>query len=86
MDFSWRLADLGYRIRRVPDAIIRHDYGTPRRQRRRSYVYGKARARLYRKHRSRRRNVLRNDPLVVVYPLFLLGLPLTLVFPLYPCC
>jgi hypothetical protein len=28
--------------------------------------------------------VLRNDPMVVVYPLFLLGLPLTLVFPIYP--
>jgi GT2 family glycosyltransferase len=84
VDFSWRLNDRGYRIRRVPDAIIQHDYGSPRRQRRRSYVYGKARARLYRKHRSRRRQVLRNDPMVVVYPLFLLGLPLTLVFPLYP--
>jgi glycosyltransferase involved in cell wall biosynthesis len=80
VDFSWRLADLGYRIRCVPDAILAHDYGTPRRQRRRAYVYGKARARLYRKHRSRRRDVLRNDPLVVVYPLFLIGLPITLVF------
>src|SRR5579875_466916 len=84
VDFSWRFNDMGYRIRCVPDAIIRHDYGSPRRQRRRSYVYGKARARLYRKHRARRRQVLRNDPMVVVYPLFLLGLPLTLVFPLYP--
>ncbi len=84
VDFSWRLNDMGYRIRCVPDAIIRHDYGSPRRQRRRSYVYGKARARLYRKHRARRRQVLRDDPMVVVYPLFLLGLPLTLVFPLYP--
>lgn len=84
VDFTWRLNDMGYRIRCVPDAIIRHDYGSPRRQRRRSYVYGKARARLYRKHRARRRQVLRNDPMVVVYPLFLLGLPLTLVFPLYP--
>ena len=28
--------------------------------------------------------MLRDDPIVVVYPLFLLGLPLTLVFPLYP--
>ena len=46
-------------------------------------MYGKARARLYRKHRSRRRDVLRNDPMVVVYPLFLIGLPLTLIFPLY---
>jgi glycosyltransferase involved in cell wall biosynthesis len=84
VDFSWRLNDIGYRIRCVPDAIIQHDYGTPRRQRRRSYVYGKARVRLYRKHRARRSQMLRNDPMMIVYPLFLLGLPLTLVFPLYP--
>jgi cellulose synthase/poly-beta-1,6-N-acetylglucosamine synthase-like glycosyltransferase len=84
VDFTWRLNDMGYRIRRVPDAIIQHDYGTARRQRQRSYVYGKARARLYRKHRNRRRYVLRDDPIAVVYPLFLLALPLTLVFPPYP--
>jgi glycosyltransferase involved in cell wall biosynthesis len=83
VDFTWRLNDMGYRIRRVPDAIIQHDYGTPQRQRRRSYMYGKARARLYVKHRARRRNVLRDDPIAVVYPLFLIGLPLTLVFPPY---
>jgi hypothetical protein len=29
-------------------------------------------------------SILRNDPIAVVYPLFLLGLPLTFVFPLYP--
>jgi GT2 family glycosyltransferase len=84
VDFSWRLVDAGYRIMSVPDAVIRHDWGTWRRQLRRSYRYGHARARLYRKHRSRLRHVLRTDPMVVVYPVFLLGLPLTLVFPLYP--
>jgi glycosyltransferase involved in cell wall biosynthesis len=84
IDFTWRLVDAGYRLRSVPDAIIYHDYGKWRRQLRRSYVYGKARARLYRKHRARLRHVLRKDPMVVVYPAFLLGLPLTLIFPLYP--
>jgi glycosyltransferase involved in cell wall biosynthesis len=84
VDFSWRLTDAGYRIRAVPDAIIRHDWGTSRRQLRRSYFYGKARVRLYQKHRARLRSVLRNDPTAVVYPVFLLGLPLTLIFPLYP--
>lgn len=84
VDFTWRLNDAGYKVLYVPDAAIQHDYGTSRRQRRRSYIYGKARARLYRKHRARRKDMLRNDPMVVAYPLFLLGLPLTLVFPLYP--
>ena len=60
-------------------------WGTRRRQLRRSYVYGKARARLYRKHRRGLMHVLRRDPMVVVYPVFLLGLPLTLpCFRLYP--
>jgi GT2 family glycosyltransferase len=84
IDFSWRLRDAGYRIKAVPDAGIRTDWGTWRRQLRRAYAYGKARTRLYRKHRSRRRRVLRDDPMVVVYPVFLLGLPLTFIFPLYP--
>lgn len=84
IDFSWRVTDAGYRIRGVPDAISRHDTGTLRRQLRRSYVYGKARVRLYRKHRARLRHVLREDFIVVAYPVFLLGLPLTLICPFYP--
>jgi cellulose synthase/poly-beta-1,6-N-acetylglucosamine synthase-like glycosyltransferase len=83
-DFCWRLTDAGYLIRSVPEAVVRHDYGTWWRQLRRSYVYGMARARLYRKHKQRFRYVLRDDPVMVVYPLFLLGLPLTLIFPFYP--
>jgi glycosyltransferase involved in cell wall biosynthesis len=83
VDFSWRVVDAGYRIRSVPGAVVRHDWGTSRRQLRRSYVYGRARARLYRKHPGRLRHVLRRDPMVIVYPAFLLGLPLTFVFPGY---
>jgi glycosyltransferase involved in cell wall biosynthesis len=83
-DFTWRLADAGYRIRCVPDAVIRNDYGTWRRQLRRSYTYGKARVRLYAKHPSRLKAALRDDPAIVAYPVFLLGLPLTLIFPFYP--
>jgi cellulose synthase/poly-beta-1,6-N-acetylglucosamine synthase-like glycosyltransferase len=84
IDFTWRLIDAGYRIRSVPSAIVRHDWGGWRRQLRRSYVYGKARMRLYRKHRTRLRHVLRDDAVLVVYPIFILGLPLTLFFPFYP--
>jgi glycosyltransferase involved in cell wall biosynthesis len=84
VDFSWRLTDAGFRIRSAPDALVTHHWGDRRRQVRRSYAYGKARARLYRKHRARRRQLLRRDPMVVVYPMFLLGLPVTLIFPPYP--
>jgi GT2 family glycosyltransferase len=85
IDFTWRLVDSGYRIRSVPEAVvIRQDLGSWRRQLRRSYTYGRARARLYGKHRARARRIFRTDPTVVVYPAFLLGLPLTMLFPLYP--
>ncbi|WP_327586431.1 glycosyltransferase [Nonomuraea sp. NBC_00507] len=84
VDFSWRVQDTGHRIRSAGDAVVTHEWGDRRRQLRRSYVYGKARARLYLKHRGRRAHLLRREPMVVAYPLFLLGLPLTLWFPLYP--
>lgn len=84
VDFTWRLIDAGYKIRSVPGAVVRHDWGSWRRQLRRSYVYGKARARLYRKHHGRLRHILRDDPVAVIYPLFLLGLPLTFSLPIYP--
>ena len=84
IDFTWRATDAGYRIRSAPDAVIRHDWGTWRRQLRRHYLWGKARVRLYRKHRARLRHVIRHDFVVVAYPMFLLGLPLTLIFPFYP--
>jgi glycosyltransferase involved in cell wall biosynthesis len=83
-EFSWRLGYAGYRIRSAPSAIIEHDWGTQTRQLRRAYVYGRARARLYLKHRNRLRTRWREDPTVLVYPAFLLGLPLTLVCRLYP--
>ena len=84
IDFSWRLVDAGFRIRSAPDAVVEHDWGDGRRQLRRAFAYGKARVRLYRKHRSRLRRAWREDPMVLVYPAFILGLPLTLRFPLYP--
>jgi GT2 family glycosyltransferase len=83
-DFSWRVVDAGYRICSVPEAIVRHDWGTSKRQSRRSYLYGRARARLYRKHPWRLRHAWREDHIVLLYPIFLIGLPLTFVFPLYP--
>ena len=84
VDFSWRVIEAGYRIRSVPDAVISHDWGDRRRQARRSYAYGKARARLYLKHRSRLRRLPRNEPMVAVYPMFLLGLPITLACSFLP--
>lgn len=84
IDFSWRLTRAGTRIRYVPDAVVVHDWGDHRRQNRRAVAYGRARAHLYRKHPDRIVGMLRDDPIVAAYPLFLLGLPLTLRWRAYP--
>ena len=84
IDFTWRLVDAGFRLRYVRDAVIEHDWGGWRRRLRRSYLYGRARARLYQKHQGRLSWILAEDPLPVVYPLFLIGLPVTLRFRFYP--
>lgn len=83
VEFCWRLIDAGYRVRYISEAVIEHDWGSSRRQRRRSYIYGKARTRLYRKHRSRVRRILLDDPIVIINPLLLICLPIALIFPPY---
>jgi glycosyltransferase involved in cell wall biosynthesis len=82
VDFTWRLNDAGIRIRYVPDAAVAHEWGDTRSELKRSWLYGQARYRLYAKHRSRRRSILREDPVAVAYPAYLLLLPAALVQPL----
>ncbi len=84
VDFSWRLVDAGHAIRYIPEAVVAHDWGTARRQLRRSYVYGQARARLYRMHPHRLRRLLHDDPVALFFPLFLLGLPIAMRYRWYP--
>ncbi len=84
VDFSWRLIDAGFRLRSVPEAVVSADWGSRRRQVKRAWVYGRARARLYTKHRRRLRTGWRDDPVPFAYALFLLGLPLTRVFAPFP--
>jgi GT2 family glycosyltransferase len=78
VDFCWRAADAGIPILMVTGADMRANWGGTRRQMRRAWQYGEARARLYRKHRSRLGELPRHDPMLLAYPLFLLGLPLAL--------
>jgi GT2 family glycosyltransferase len=84
IDFAWRLTDSGYRLRWVNDAVVRHDWGTPSRQLRRSFFYGKGACRLLRKHPQRLSQAAKENSVPFVYPLFLLGLPLTLKWRWYP--
>lgn len=83
VDFSWRVIAAGYKVRYQPTALISHDWGNRTQELRRSFMYGKARARLYLKHKKMTR-LLTSDIVLVVYPLFILGLPCTLLWPWYP--
>jgi glycosyltransferase involved in cell wall biosynthesis len=83
VDFTWRLVAGGAKIRFVGDAVVDHDWGSFRRQLKRSRQYGQARIRLYRKHRHRQRSLLANDPVPVLYSLYILGLPLALRYRSY---
>ena len=84
IDFTWRLTEHGYRLRWIPGAVVQHDFGTPRRQLRRAFFYGKGACRLLRKHPDRVGEAMRQNSVPIVYALFLLGLPLTLKWRWYP--
>jgi GT2 family glycosyltransferase len=84
LDFTWRLTDCGYRLRWVQDAVVGHDFGTPTRQIRRAFFYGKGECRLLRKHPHRIGEAAKQNSVPVFYGLFLLGLPLTLKWRWYP--
>ncbi len=84
LDFSWRLTDSGYRLRWVPDAVVSHEWGSPRRALRRSVFYGRGWTRLLKKHPHRIGFMLRENPVPILYAIFLLGLPITLKWRWYP--
>ncbi len=84
VDFSWRANDLGLKVRYVPAAVVAHDWGSAGDDAKRSYRYGVARARLYKKHPRRWRQLFTNDITAVIYPVYMLGLPLTIWFWPYP--
>jgi cellulose synthase/poly-beta-1,6-N-acetylglucosamine synthase-like glycosyltransferase len=76
VDLSWRLIDAGYRLRYAPRSVVAHDWGDARAEMRRSFAYGRARADLLLKHRSRWRRLLGPDLPALVYPVLLVLLPL----------
>ncbi|HVA99847.1 MAG TPA: glycosyltransferase family 2 protein [Acidimicrobiales bacterium] len=84
LDFTWRLTDRGCRIRWVQDAVVKHDWGTQTRQVGRAFFYGGGWCRLIRKHPRRIGEVMKLNSVAFVYPLYLLGLPLTARWRWYP--
>lgn len=85
VDFTWRALDKGYKILYVPKAIMYHDWGTFRQEIKRSFYYGKAKAKLYKKHfKTKWKNLFGYDIVALVYPAYILMLPLTFLFKFYP--
>lgn len=84
LDFTWRLTGSGYRIRWVPDAVVCHEWGGVARQLRRSLAYGRGWGHLMRKHPGKLPSALAENPVPLLYPLFVVGLPLTRKWPGYP--
>jgi len=84
IDFTWRATDLGYKIRYNKNAIIYHDWGNLRQDIKRSLWYGEARVKLYKKHPHRWKNLFGYNITVLIYPLYIIFLPLTFFWPYYP--
>ncbi|MHB8379025.1 MAG: glycosyltransferase family 2 protein [Acidimicrobiales bacterium] len=84
IDFTWRLTDCGYRLRWVQNAVVWHDFGTPTRQLRRAFFYGKGECRLLRKHPHRIGEAAMLNSAPFAYATFLVGLPLTSKWRWYP--
>jgi len=82
-DYMWRAGKAGFKIYFEPKAVVTHDWGTTTQQLKRSFNYGKGRMKVYLKHKISIKSMLQRDPILFVYPLFLLGLPIVIVFPWY---
>jgi glycosyltransferase involved in cell wall biosynthesis len=84
IDFTARAVGKGYRIRFVREAVVVHDWGSLSAQMRRSWRYAEARVRFYKKHPGTMKKLLGSDFVTLAFPLFILMLPLTVVFPYFP--
>lgn len=84
VDFFWRAAFAGFAICSDPRVAVSHDWGGTEEQFRRAFRYGRARALIHKKHiRKNWRRLLVHEPHVWVYPLYMLGLPVAILWPWY---
>lgn len=83
VDLCWRAIKAGLKIRFNKEAIIFHDLGDKKNELRRMYVYGKARVRLYKKHKYRWKFFI-HESQHMLYPLFFIFLPITIFINIYP--
>ncbi len=79
LDFSWRCADSGHACHQVSGARMLMDFGNTALTMRRSWRYGRAWITLYNLHPNRHYWMIMKRPERVVYPLWILFGPLTIV-------
>lgn len=83
-DFTWRAKVANFTLLRNEHATIYHDWGNTKNEIKRAIRYGAARSMLYKKHRYLWRQLFGYDANVTFYGVFILLLPLVLIFPFYP--
>ena len=83
VDFVTRARGMGYKVRNTPKAILYHDWGDYMDEMRRAYRYGQARVNIYMNHPDKIGDLVKSDYISLIYPVFILLLPLALVWPWY---
>jgi glycosyltransferase involved in cell wall biosynthesis len=79
LDFSWRCANAGNTCYQVRDAKMMMDFGNSSLSLRRSWRYGRAFFRLFDLHPERRFWLIKNAPDRVIYPVWILLGPLSIL-------
>lgn len=79
LDFSWRCANAGHTCYQVRDAKMMMDFGNSSLSLRRSWRYGRAFLRLFVLHPERRFWMIKNAPDRVIYPVWIVLGPLSLL-------
>lgn len=83
VDFTRRAREKGFKIKYKPQAKIHHNWGSFQDELKRAYRYGKARVKIYKKHKIDFASILRDEPITLFYPIFILFSPVSIIFPFY---
>jgi hypothetical protein len=78
-EFGWRMEDAGATVLCVSDAVMTIDWGDRRRQLRRDWHYGEAKARQLLLRPDLRSRILLESPEVLIYPVVFLTAPAAVV-------
>ena len=87
-DICFRAIKKGYKIRYIKDAIVYHNWGNFKKNIDRSFYSGIGRAKIYKKHKDElfTRKIVTNlkNKYYLTYMLYIILLPVTIIFPYYP--